>query len=80
MVKTIRTGDPVWAELQGLRVALGLRTMEQVLQHLLAVRRQLGHTQGNLAADPILALSGLGKDAWKGVDADKYVAQLREGW
>lgn len=30
--------------------------------------------------DPILALSGLGKEVWEGVDPDAYVRGLREGW
>ena len=30
--------------------------------------------------DTILALRGLGKEIWAGVDADEYVRQLREGW
>jgi len=30
--------------------------------------------------DPILALSGLGKEIWEGVDPDEYVRELREGW
>jgi hypothetical protein len=30
--------------------------------------------------DSILALRGLGKEIWKGVDPDEYVRQLREGW
>jgi hypothetical protein len=30
--------------------------------------------------DPILALRGLGKEIWKGIDPDEYVRQLREDW
>ncbi|MEW6556382.1 MAG: hypothetical protein AB1349_03405 [Elusimicrobiota bacterium] len=30
--------------------------------------------------DPILMLSGLGKEIWKDVDPDEYVRKLREGW
>lgn len=30
--------------------------------------------------DPILQLSGLGKEIWKGVNPDDYVHKLREGW
>jgi len=30
--------------------------------------------------DTILALSGLGKEVWEGVDPDAYVRGLREGW
>ena len=29
--------------------------------------------------DPILSLQGLGKDIWKGEDADTYVNRVREG-
>ncbi|MEW6687149.1 MAG: ribonuclease H-like domain-containing protein [Candidatus Edwardsbacteria bacterium] len=30
--------------------------------------------------DPVLSMSGLGKEIWKDVDADDYVKGLREGW
>ena len=30
--------------------------------------------------DPILSLSGLGKEIWADEDADAYVRRLREGW
>jgi hypothetical protein len=30
--------------------------------------------------DAILALRGLGKEIWEGVDPDEYVRELREGW
>ena len=30
--------------------------------------------------DPVLSLSGLGKEIWAGIDPDHYVRQLREGW
>jgi hypothetical protein len=30
--------------------------------------------------DPILALRGLGREIWRGVDPDSYVADLRRGW
>ena len=32
------------------------------------------------AEDPILALRGLGKELWRGEEADAYVQRLREGW
>lgn len=37
-------------------------------------------TPTRIKEDGILALSGLGKELWKGIDADEYVRQLREGW
>ena len=30
--------------------------------------------------DAILALRGLGKEIWYGIDGDRYVRELREGW
>ncbi len=30
--------------------------------------------------DSILALRGLGKEIWDGVDPDEYVRELRKGW
>ncbi|MGH9670091.1 MAG: hypothetical protein ACRD3A_08275 [Terriglobales bacterium] len=30
--------------------------------------------------DPVLAMRGVGKEIWRGVDADAFVASLREGW
>ena len=32
------------------------------------------------AQDPILALRGLGKELWRGEEADTYAPQLGEGW
>ena len=33
-----------------------------------------------VAADPILALAGCGREIWADEDADAYVRRLREGW
>jgi hypothetical protein len=30
--------------------------------------------------DPILALRGLGREIWQGLEPDAYVAELRRGW
>lgn len=30
--------------------------------------------------DPVLAMQGVGKEIWEGIDADAYVAELRSGW
>ena len=43
-------------------------------------RTQPSHDRRRIADDPILALRGLGKEIWKGVDPDDYVRRLREGW
>jgi hypothetical protein len=31
-------------------------------------------------SDPILQLSGLGKEIWQGIDPDEYVRRERESW
>ena len=80
MIKTIRAREPVWAELQRLRVELGVRTMEDVLELLLALHRKFGTAPAPGAPDPLMELSGLGKSIWKGIDPDAYVDSLREGW
>jgi len=30
--------------------------------------------------DPILQLSGLGREVWEGIDPDEYVRRERESW
>ena len=37
-------------------------------------------TVGEIEADPILSLRGLGKAIWADEDPDAYVERLREGW
>lgn len=37
-------------------------------------------TPKRMEKDSILALRGLGKHIWAGVDPDEYVRELREGW
>ena len=37
-------------------------------------------TEPSRTQDPILALRGLGKELWRGEEADRYVQRLREGW
>jgi hypothetical protein len=42
-------------------------------------RKEYG-VQAKADEDPIMAMIGLGKEIWKGVDADEYVRKLREDW
>lgn len=30
--------------------------------------------------DPVLAMAGVGKEIWEGIDPDEYVRELRKGW
>ena len=80
MVKTIRTDEAVWAELQRLRLTLGLRTMDQVIRHLLSTAKRGRIPAKGGPRDPILALKSLGKEVWRKVEPDEYVSSLREGW
>jgi hypothetical protein len=43
-------------------------------------RVRKGNAGAHRARDSILALRGLGRYIWAGVDADAYVARLRKGW
>ena len=36
--------------------------------------------RGRNRQDSLLKLKGLGKHLWQGVDAQKYIKELREGW
>ena len=43
-------------------------------------RREYVGAGGEIDADPILSLRGMGKAIWAQEDADAYVNRLREGW
>ena len=43
-------------------------------------QREYVSSRERCAADPILALRGLGKEMWLDEDADAYVARLRKAW
>jgi len=49
-----------------------LRLVEELSQH---AGRKNGPQQHS-----ILELEGLGKDIWKGIDPDEYVAKERDSW
>lgn len=42
--------------------------------------QRFGKSRGGSTDDPILALRGLGREIWQGVDPDEYVSDLRKGW
>ena len=49
---------------------------KNMLRELVKEHRELSGLE--LESDPILKMSGLGKEIWKGVDPDNYVKELRE--
>lgn len=63
-----------------MRVALRLRSMNQVIEYLVELRKSQEMRTRLDSKDAILALDGLGRGVWKGVDPDDYVRDLREGW
>ena len=82
-----RPGDP--ANPQRVGSTLGSRTipsrdgLPKKYRHLLdwyETEYALRPARKSLKDDPILALRGLGREIWKGVDADEYVRKLREEW
>jgi hypothetical protein len=58
------------------RVADKIRMAVSLLH---SVARRLLRAESRLGSDPLLALAARHRDLWKGVDADEYVRQLREG-
>lgn len=66
--------DPMTKKLSRLKVRL-VERMPETARH-----RGRKPPPPSPEQDPILMLSGLGKEIWAGVDPDRYVQELREGW
>ena len=49
-----------------------IRLIDELAQHTAKRNGSKAHS--------ILELEGLGKEVWKGVDADQYVAKERDSW
>src|SRR6266851_4427511 len=59
------------------------RQLPEVYHHLLDWYEREYSSAANAGAslaDPLLSLSGVGREIWTGVDADEYVNRLREAW
>lgn len=54
--------------------------VKDVQELLRAVPRSEVHKDRAVARSSILDLAGLGKEIWKGVDAQLYVNELRDEW
>ncbi len=52
---------------------------EQLQRLVDELAQQTGRKNG-LKTHSIMELKGLGKEIWKGVDADDYVAKERDSW
>jgi hypothetical protein len=68
-----RTYEQILAEASQLEQADQLRLLEGLAAQL---RRQISGRPRH----GITALRGLGKEIWRGVDAQEYVHQERDGW
>ena len=65
--------DPIYRKLQ----ARARRKGRPVAQEVLHILKQATEEPAPLS---ILALKGLGKEVWRGVDAAVYVAEERRSW
>ena len=75
-----RVGDPVDPKRLHSKVLPERDDLPDRYQPLLEWYRTDYARQPDAEPDPILALLGLGKEIWKGVDPDEYVRQLRGEW
>jgi len=65
--------DPLYRKLQ----ARAKRKRRSVAQEVIHILTEATEEPAQLS---ILALKGLGKEIWRGVDAAAYVAEERRGW
>ena len=77
-----REGDPFHPDREGAKI---VPDKEEIPSHYLDLvdwyfREYCTRSVDSRRKDSILALRGMGKEIWKGVDPDEYVRQLREGW
>jgi len=83
-LRLYRPGDPAHPLRKG-KIAPRRSELPEKYHYLLDWYEQVYCKQGSETApaqqqDPILQMWGLGKEIWKGVDADEYVRSLREDW
>jgi hypothetical protein len=83
--RLFRPGDDFHSEREGPANQQGTRTTPRAEDIPPRYRHLLDWYLSEYAptteeTDPILALSGIGKHLWTGIDPDEYVRQLREGW
>lgn len=83
-LRLYRPGDPAHPSRQG-KMAPKRSELPEKYHYLLEWYEQVyckrdSDTRTSQSLDPILQMWGLGKEIWKGVDADEYVRSLREDW
>lgn len=83
-LRLYRPGDPAHPLRKGKMAPKGSELPQKYL-YLLDWYEQVYCKQESEAGpaherDPILLMWGLGKEIWKGIDADEYVRSLREDW
>ena len=62
-----------------LKRAANELTLEQMQRLVNDLAQRAGRKNGP-QHHSIMELRGLGKDIWKGIDADEYVAKERDSW
>jgi plasmid stability protein len=69
---------------KGFPDALYERLKEQAVRQHRSLSQQVVHLLSRAVEEPkpmsLLDLRGLGKEAWRGVDAATYVAEERDSW
>jgi hypothetical protein len=76
--RLFRPGDPYHPKREGGKTAPDREGIPERYQFLLDwYHREWAPAP---SADPLLTLAARHRDLWKGVDADDYVRQLREGF
>lgn len=77
-----RDGDPYDPSREGAKAIPARGELPSEYQSLLDwySREYCARPRATEKRDSILALRGLGKEIWEGIDPDEYVRQLREGW
>lgn len=77
-----RRGDPYDPGREGSKIAPERAELPEEYVDLLDWYHQWEETSGRHASrfDPLIQLSGSGREVWAGEPADEYVERLRRGW
>jgi hypothetical protein len=78
--RLFRRGDDYHPQREGARTHPDRVAVPERYRHLVDAYEQREGESRAARYDALLALRGLGREAWEGVDPDAYVRQLREGW
>ena len=78
--RLFKAGDDWHPDRKGGRTQPAVERLPTRYRELLEWFQAFSHSVADGRGDAILALRGLGREIWRGVDPDLYVADLRRGW